>query len=98
MADERVGKSETATGVPVSRGPDSGFVDIIYKWVNGNDLYEVLANSELAGGDFVRGTKQCIDVLRQCALVAPNPETQIVAAQAADIAQRGVVAAMGSVA
>ncbi|CAB4911061.1 unannotated protein [freshwater metagenome] len=95
---KKIAKSETATGVPVSRGPDSGFVDIIYRWVNGNDLYEVLANSELAGGDFVRGTKQCIDVLRQCALVAPNPETQAVAAQAADIAQRGVVAAMGSVA
>ncbi|MEZ5250967.1 MAG: hypothetical protein R2713_17665 [Ilumatobacteraceae bacterium] len=45
------------------------------------------------GGDFVRTTKQLIDVLRQLALVAPVPATRVAAERAADALFRGVVSA-----
>ena len=38
----------------------------------GEPLAEVLDDEELAGGDFVRHVKQCIDLLRQLADVAPE--------------------------
>ncbi len=89
--------AELSGGLLKSRLPDSGFVGLMYDWVSGRDLFEVLSESDLAGGDFVRCAKQCIDVLRQCSLVAPIAQTQAAATEAADIAQRGVVSALGAV-
>ena len=63
-----------------------------FAWVAGEGFAEVVVDEELTGGDFVRTTKQLIDVLRQVALVAPNPDTRRVAAEAAEAAFRGVVA------
>jgi len=50
-------------------------------------------NDDLTAGDFVRTTKQLIDLLRQIALIAPNPQTAINAEKAANSLLRGVVAA-----
>ena len=55
-------------------------------------IAEVVGDDDLTGGDFVRTTKQLIDLLRQLAIVAPNPSTRRAAAQAAEAAFRGVVA------
>jgi ATP-dependent RNA helicase HelY len=47
----------------------------------------------MTGGDFVRTTKQLIDLLRQLALALPGTRTGKAAAQAAEQLMRGVVAA-----
>jgi ATP-dependent RNA helicase HelY len=60
--------------------------------VAGEGFAEVVADEELSGGDFVRTTKQLIDVLGQIAVVGPDPATRAVARRAADAAFRGVVA------
>ena len=65
---------------------------IAYAWVAGEGFAEVVADEELTGGDFVRTIKQLIDLLRQFAIVAPNPATRRAAARAAEAAFRGVVA------
>ena len=56
---------------------------------------DVLDDDEMTGGDFVRNIKQCIDLLRQIADVAPDPATRERARDAADACHRGVVTASG---
>jgi len=60
--------------------------------VAGEGFAEVVGDDDLTGGDFVRTTKQLIDLLRQLAIVVPDPMTRRAAAQAAEAAFRGVVA------
>ena len=52
----------------------------------------MLAEEDITPGDFVRVTKQLIDLLRQVALVADDPAVQANARAAVDACQRGVVA------
>ncbi|HSP29657.1 MAG TPA: helicase-related protein, partial [Ilumatobacteraceae bacterium] len=84
--------TERSVGLGEHRAPDPTFAAIAYAWVAGEGFAEVVADDELTGGDFVRTTKQLIDVLRQLAIIAPDPSTRRVAARAADAAFRGVVA------
>ena len=53
----------------------------------------MVEDEELSGGDFVRTTKQLIDLLRQLSLLAPVPATRDAAREAAAQLFRGVVAA-----
>jgi ATP-dependent RNA helicase HelY len=52
----------------------------------------VLATEDITPGDFVRVTKQLIDLLRQVAQVADDSEIQTTARAAIDACLRGVVA------
>jgi ATP-dependent RNA helicase HelY len=85
--------NEDDAGLPETRSPDPGFTPYAYEWVRGEDLADVLDDDELAGGDFVRHVKQCIDLLRQVAEVASSPATRTTARAAADGCFRGVIAA-----
>ena len=76
-----------------TRSPDPGFVAIAHAWAAGGDLDGVLEDEDLSGGDFVRNVKQVIDLLRQIADAAPNPDTRRTANQAADSCFRGLIAA-----
>jgi ATP-dependent RNA helicase HelY len=84
--------NERAVGLAEHRAPDPTFAAIAHAWVAGEGFAEVVGGDELTGGDFVRTVKQLIDLLRQLALIAPNPETRRAAAAAAEQAFRGVVA------
>ncbi len=84
--------NERAVGLAEHRAPDPTFAAIAYAWVAGEGFADVVADEELTGGDFVRTTKQLIDLLRQLALIALDPSTRSAAAQAAEAAFRGVVA------
>jgi len=84
--------AERSVGLAEHRAPDPTFAAIAYAWVAGEGFAEVVADDELTGGDFVRTTKQLIDLLRQLAIVVPDPATRRAAAQAAEAAFRGVVA------
>ena len=88
---------EDAAGLAEHRPPDPTFVAIAYAWAAGEGFAEVVADEELSGGDFVRTTKQLIDLLRQLALVAPERDTRRAADQAAQRLFRGVVAASSAV-
>jgi ATP-dependent RNA helicase HelY len=69
----------------------------MYAWASGDDLTDILEDEEMTGGDFVRNVKQVIDLLRQIADVAPDPDTAATARAGADACRRGVVAASSMV-
>ncbi|HWE57674.1 MAG TPA: DEAD/DEAH box helicase [Acidimicrobiales bacterium] len=85
--------AEDDAGLPLTRGPDPGFATLAYAWAEGEDLADVIADEEMSGGDFVRNTKQLIDLLRQVGETAPDPATGRSARAAAERLMRGVVAA-----
>ncbi|WP_338931059.1 DEAD/DEAH box helicase [Streptomyces netropsis] len=75
------------------REPDLGFAWPAYRWASGHGLDEVLREIEMPAGDFVRWTKQLIDVLGQIAAAAPQGSTVARnARKAVDGLLRGVVA------
>jgi ATP-dependent RNA helicase HelY len=96
LSDELAGIEEEA-GLALHRPPDPTFIAIAFAWAAGEGFAEVVEAEELSGGDFVRTTKQLIDLLRQLALVAPLGETRAAAEEAAESLFRGVVAASSSV-
>ena len=89
---------EEASGLPLTRPPDPGYLALAHAWVAGEPLDEVLDDEELSGGDFVRNAKLLIDLLRQIGDAASDPDTASTARQAAELMFRGVVAASSVVA
>ena len=79
---------------------DFGIVDIVYRWAEDEPLAQVLHDTDLTGGDFVRNMKRLADMLQQVAAALPNvPEFDGPLAQKAHDAHiminRGVVAYSG---
>ncbi|MFI8349524.1 DEAD/DEAH box helicase [Streptomyces sp. NPDC085596] len=76
------------------REPDLGFAWVAHQWASGKGLDEVLREAEMPAGDFVRWTKQVIDVLGQVAAAAPAEGSTVAknARKAVDQLLRGVVA------
>ncbi len=70
--------------------PDAGFAWAAYQWCNGTRLDRVLGDT-MAAGDFVRWTRQLIDLLDQISNVA-DPAIRAVARRAVTGLRRGVVA------
>ena len=96
LQDEIHGHEE-AEGLELTRPLDAGFANLAYRWAAGDSLEDVLAYEEITPGDFVRVTKQLIDLLQQVAQVAEDPDLAGVARAAVDSCQRGVVAYSGMV-
>ena len=69
---QELNTNEDDAGLPETRAPDPGFTPYVYDWAAGDALADVLDDDEMTGGDFVRNVKQCIDLLRQIADVAPG--------------------------
>ncbi len=90
-------REEERIGLAVHRAPDPTFIAIAFAWAAGEGFAQVVADEDLSGGDFVRTTKQLIDLLRQLAVVAPDAATRRRCEQAADSLFRGVVAASSTV-
>ncbi|MEX2659686.1 MAG: DEAD/DEAH box helicase [Acidimicrobiales bacterium] len=84
---------EGRRSLPLTRPVDPGFVALAHAWAAGEGLDDLLADDEVSGGDFVRTTKQLLDLLRQLVDVAPAPATRQAALAAADGLFRGVVSA-----
>jgi len=83
-------KIENDFGVKTQREPDAGFCFISYKWASGNSLNSVLKGSDMSVGDFVRSTKQLVDLLNQIA--GASEKLRPVCKDAAKKLDRGVVA------
>lgn len=75
------------------RPPDPTYIAVAFAWASGEEFAEVVEAEELSGGDFVRTMKQLIDLLRQMAIMAPEPRTRRSADRASELLLRGVVAA-----
>jgi ATP-dependent RNA helicase HelY len=58
---------ENHFSVKTQKEPDFGFAYISYRWAQGNSLSNVLKGSDMSVGDFVRSTKQLMDLLMQIA-------------------------------
>ncbi|MET0854702.1 MAG: DEAD/DEAH box helicase [Microterricola sp.] len=77
--------------LPGSEPPATGLALAMWKWAKGAPLGEVLSDADMAAGDFVRWTKQTIDLLDQLSVVADNPVAAN-ARHAMDSIRRGIVA------
>ena len=83
-------KIEADFGVQTQREPDAGFAFISYRWATGNSLANVLKGSDMSVGDFVRSTKQLIDLLNQIA--GASEDLRPICKDAIKKINRGVVA------
>ncbi len=63
---------ESRHNVATQKEPDFGFCWISFRWANGHSLQSVLKGSDLSVGDFVRSTKQLIDLLNQIAVASES--------------------------
>jgi ATP-dependent RNA helicase HelY len=88
---EELRRDERRRGLSEHRPPDAGFVAIAYAWAAGESFAEIVTEEDLTGGDFVRTTKQLVDLLQQIATVA-SPDTAATARRAAEAVRRDVVA------
>ncbi|MDN5795397.1 MAG: RNA helicase, partial [Intrasporangium sp.] len=87
-----IDEAEAELGLPRSGAPDAGIAWAVHRWASGLRLEEVLRDSDLAAGDFVRRCKQVIDLLGQLTDAA-DPVLRETARLAAGSVLRGVVAA-----
>ena len=62
------------------REPDLGFAWAAFRWASGHSLEPVLRDAEMQAGDFVRWTKQLIDLLGQIAVAARDADGEAQAA------------------
>jgi ATP-dependent RNA helicase HelY len=83
---------ERAHRLDFLRRPDTGLAWAAYRWAEGDDLAEVLGESELTAGDFVRWVKQLIDLSGQVADAAGAGPLRETARDVVRQVRRGVVA------
>ncbi len=93
---------EAAHRLDLTGAPDLGMTVPIHRWARGHDLDEVLEDGDLTPGDFVRWTRQAIDLLGQITQASeargagPRDAEVAAAARAAlDALDRGVMAWSG---
>lgn len=88
---ERIAEMEQQSGLPETRLPDVGLIDSMYAWASGLDLAEIFDEEDLRAGDFVRSTRQLLDLLRQ--IRDGFGQYQKVASEAIKLVDRGIVEA-----
>ncbi|HLF69446.1 MAG TPA: DEAD/DEAH box helicase, partial [Actinomycetota bacterium] len=91
---ERIKRAESRAGLEMTRGPESGFADVVYRWCQGSALEDVI-DDDSTPGDFIRGCKQTIDLLKQMSQAAGSSELRQALDDAVDGVNRGVVAYTG---
>lgn len=88
---QRLDDVEQAHHLPGTDPVATGLAQAMHSWARGVPLDQVLVLADLAAGDFVRWTKQTIDLLDQLSLVADGP-VATTARKALDAVRRGIVA------
>jgi ATP-dependent RNA helicase HelY len=91
---ERIRLREQRAGLDLTRGTETGFAEVVYRWCRGAPLEEML-DDEMPAGDFIRSCKQTVDLMRQLREVTDDPELEGVLAAAIEGVNRGVVAYTG---
>lgn len=77
--------------LPGSEPPAAGLSQAMHSWARGAALDRVLVEADMAAGDFVRWSKQTIDLLDQLSIVADGDLART-ARKALDSVRRGIVA------
>jgi ATP-dependent RNA helicase HelY len=77
--------------LPGSEPVSTGLSTAMHRWAQGAGLDEVLMLADMAAGDFVRWTKQTIDLLDQLQ-GTPDAHLATTARAAIDVVRRGIVA------
>jgi ATP-dependent RNA helicase HelY len=90
----RIRRAEDAHHVELCRELEDGFASTIHRWAEGDPLEDVLRESGMAPGDFVRTCKQLLDLLRQIEEVATGDAADVMAG-ARRAVDRGVVSYTG---
>jgi ATP-dependent RNA helicase HelY len=90
----RIRRAEDAHHVELCRELEDGFAAAVHRWAEGDPLEDVLRETGLAPGDFVRNCKQLLDLLRQIEDVAEGGVADTFA-RARGAVNRGVVAYTG---
>ena len=80
--------------LPGTEPVSAGLAQAMHTWARGGMLDRVLSEADMAAGDFVRWSKQTIDLLDQLSLVAEQPIAGT-ARKALDAVRRGIVAYSG---
>lgn len=93
---DRIKRSESRLGLELTRGTETGFADTAYRWSNGATLDQVI-DPDSTPGDFIRSSKQIVDLLRQLREVTANAGLAATLMEAADSINRSVVAYTGLV-
>jgi ATP-dependent RNA helicase HelY len=81
--------------LPGSEPLAAGLAGAMHAWARGGMLDRVLVDADMAAGDFVRWTKQTIDLLDQLSIVADDADVARTARRALDGVRRGIVAYSG---
>ncbi len=89
---EELAVTERKMKLPPTRRPEGGFAAAAFAWASSRDLDD-LPTVEFAPGDFVRVSRQLVDLLRQ--LRDGFPELAEESREALRLVDRGVVAAQG---
>ncbi|HLS15750.1 MAG TPA: DEAD/DEAH box helicase [Beutenbergiaceae bacterium] len=84
--------TESDHGLPATASLDAGLARAMHRWAAGARLETVLDDTDLAPGDFVRWSRQVIDVLDQLTAAAPTLQLSQTAARAIAGVRRGIVA------
>ncbi|MFS0867593.1 DEAD/DEAH box helicase [Microbacterium sp. 179-B 1A2 NHS] len=87
----RLDDLEQDNRLPGSEPLATGLARAMNSWARGATLDRVLEEADLAAGDFVRWTKQTIDLLDQLSMVA-DADVAVAARRALDAVRRGIVA------
>ncbi len=90
----QVRRAEDANHVQLCRELEAGFAEPVFHWAQGMSLEDVLDETDMAPGDFVRTCKQLVDLLRQIEEVAAPPTAELMRRARAAVL-RGVVAYTG---
>ena len=88
---ERLDSLERSHRLPGSIPPSVGLCTAMHRWARGDPLDIVLQEADLQAGDFVRWTKQVIDLLDQITQVGEG-RTAKTAQQSIEAIRRGIVA------
>lgn len=91
---QRLDDLEREHRLPGSEPIAAGLAQAMHSWARGAMLDRVLDEADLAAGDFVRWSKQTIDLLDQLSMVAEAP-LAATARKALDAVRRGIVAYSG---
>ncbi|MET0714190.1 MAG: DEAD/DEAH box helicase [Mycetocola sp.] len=87
----RLDDTEQENRLPGSEPLATGLCVAMHKWARGSSLNVVLTEADMAAGDFVRWTKQTIDLLDQLSIVADGGVGRN-ARKALEAIRRGIVA------